>query len=158
MSSSVQPHAGKQVRLRWPYLGRPQVLLLIAAPMTIVASFLPWLETGLIGPVTGAALGGGPLTDGMLTFYAGVLAFPGVIWRSPRVLAAHLLVLGVPAVGVPVWRMAWALRQLPGFGEAWLPGPGMLLVIVSGIAALVALAMLAPALSQRTSAPVGDTG
>ena len=158
MSSSVQHHAGRQVRPRWPHLGRPQILLLIAAPMTIVASFLPWLETALFGPVTGAALGGGALTDGMLTFYAGVFAFPGVIWRSPRVVAAHVLMLGVAAVGVPGWRLMWALRHVPGFGEAWLPGPGMLLALVSGIAALVALAMLAPRLSRRKSAPVGHTG
>jgi hypothetical protein len=157
MSSSVQRHAGERVRPRWPYVGRPQILLLIAALVTMVASFLPWLDTGLFGAASGVALSGGALADGMLTFYAGALAFPGVIWRSPRVVAAHLLVLGAAAIGVPGWRLALALQHLPGFGQAWLPGVGMLLVIASGVAAFVALALLAPALSHRATPALSAT-
>jgi hypothetical protein len=148
MAGSVQHRAHPTPRVRWPYLGRPQVLLLVAALVTMVASFLPWLTTGL-GNASGAASGG------MLTFYAGALGLAGVFWRHPRVVAGHVLALAVVNIAVPAWRLAWALRTLPGFGQAWIPGPGVLLVLISGVAAAIVLVQLRPLMAQGTRSPPG---
>jgi hypothetical protein len=135
MADSVQRDARTATRLRWPYLGQPQALLAVAALVTIVASFLPWLDTAL-GSTTGVMAGG------LVTFYAGLIAFPGAIWRNRLVVAGHMLLLAAADIAVPGWRLLWALRRLPGLGEAWLPGPGMLLVLISGVVAAVALVRL----------------
>jgi hypothetical protein len=151
MARSAPGEAPARTRPRWPYAGRPQLLLAIAAPATLIASFLPWLDTAPLGPIYGAAAGG------LYTFYAGLVAFPGVIWRSPRVVAGHLLLLAVVDIAVPGWRLVWALRRLPGFGDAWLPSPGMLLLFVSGGVAAYAFAMLLPVASgQATPRTQGD--
>ena len=144
MSSSAQRRAGIVARPGRPGAGRPKVLLSIAALVTILASFLPWLDTALLGSVTGMAIGAGtqPIADGLLTFYAGLLALPGLLWRNPRIVAGHALLLAMVALAVPGWRLIWALQRLPGFGEAWLPGPGMLLVLISGVVAAVAAVQL----------------
>ena len=81
-------------RRRWPYLGQPQALLLVAGLVTVVASFLPWLDTPF-GTTNGATLGG------LYTFYAGLLALPGAILRSRRVVLGHALVLATVGLGVP---------------------------------------------------------
>lgn len=127
-------------RAKWPYLGQPQILLLIAGFVTAGASFLPWLPT-VIGDLGG--------TGGQITFYAGVIAMPGAIWRRAGVVAAHALILAVPALVLPLYRVAWAARQLPGFGDAWLPGPGLVLVAISGGVALYAAVQLL----QRAASP-----
>ncbi|HSK96129.1 MAG TPA: hypothetical protein VK891_05875 [Euzebyales bacterium] len=138
MAHSAQREATRsaRARARWPYVGQPQLLLAITAPITLIASFLPWLDTALLGPVNGATAGG------LFTCYAALLAIAGVIWRSPRVVAGHLLVLAVTNIAVPGWRFVWALGRLPGFGEAWLPGIGMLLVVTSGAVAAYGLVRL----------------
>ena len=146
MAHSVQREAHTATRLRWPFLGRPQVLLVIAALVTIVASFLPWLDTAL-GSSSGVMAGG------LLTFYAGLLAFPGVMWRNRRVVAGHIFLLAAADIAVPGWRFLWALRRLPGLGEAWLPGPGMLLVVISGVVATVALVQLLTATRAASGSP-----
>lgn len=120
-------------RAKWPYQGTPQVLLLIAGFVTIGASFLPWLPT-VIGDLGG--------DSGRFTFYAGVIAVPGAIWRRASVVAAHALILAVPALVLPIYRLGWAVRRLPSFGEAWLPGPGLVLVAISGGVALYAAVRL----------------
>src|SRR5690606_2732895 len=114
--------------------------------VTMVASFLPWLDTA-IGSFVGTASGG------LWTFYAAALALPGVIWRSRPVVMAHALVLAVAAIAVPAWRFVWALQRLPGLGEAWLPSPGMLLVFISGVVAAVAVTGLVPAAARRGAGP-----
>ena len=129
-------------RAKWPYQGTPQVLLMIAGFVTIGASFLPWLPT-IVGDLGGAA--------GRITFYAGVIAVPGAIWRRAPVVAAHALILAVPALALPIYRLTWAASRLPGFGEAWLPGPGLVLVLISGGVALYA----AVRLLQRTTSQDG---
>lgn len=146
MAQSTQGKAPARARPRWPYVGQPQLLLAIAAPATMIASFLPWLDTGM-GSISGAVAGG------LYTFYAGLVAFPGVIWRSPRVVACHLLLLAVVDIAVPGWRFAWALRRLPGFGEAWLPSPGMLLLFVSGAVATYAFVKLVPLVFGQGTSP-----
>lgn len=125
--------ASAGTRAKWPYLGPPQVLLLIAGFVTVGASFLPWLPT-VIGDLGG--------NSGLLTFYAGIIAVPGAIWRRARVVFAHAVILAVPGLLLPLYRLAWAARRLPGFGEAWLPGPGLVLVAISGGVALYAAIQL----------------
>lgn len=132
---------------RWPYLGRPQILLLVASLVTMVASFLPWLDTAL-GSTNGAALGG------LYTFYAGLIALPGAILRPRRVVLGHALVLAAVGIVVPAWRLAWALGRLPALGEAWLPGPGLLLVLISGgVAAYAAVTLLRSPAADGSRSP-----
>ncbi len=133
MAQSTPRGASAATRARWPYVGAPQVMLLVAGLVTTGASFLPWLPTPL------GDLGG---STRMLTFYAGVIAVPGAIWRRWTVVLAHTLILAVPAVLLPIRDLVWALRRLPGLGEAWLPGPGLVLVGISGGVALLAAVQL----------------
>lgn len=129
-------------RVRWPYVGRPQVMLAITSLITLIASFLPWLDTALFGSVSGAVAGG------LYTFYAGLLALPGVFWRNPRVVAGHVLLLAVADLAIPGWRLLWAFSRLPGFGQAWLPSAGLLLLLISGVVAAVAFVQLLPLISS----------
>ena len=111
----------------------------------MIASFLPWLDTAF-GSTNGAGLGG------LYTFYAALLAVPGVILRSRRVVIGHALVLAVAGLGVPTWRLLWAMRRLPAFGEAWLPGVGLMLVLISGgVAAVAVRGLMRP--SSRAGSP-----
>jgi hypothetical protein len=120
-------------RAKWPYHGAPQVLLLIAGLVTIAASFLPWVPT-VVGDARGQA--------GLITFYAGVIAVPGAIWRRAPVVAVHALILAIPALALPIYRLAWAAQRLPAFGSAWTVGPGLVLVFISGGVALYAAGRL----------------
>ena len=108
-------------------------MLLVASLVTVAASFLPWISTPL-GDLSGGA--------GTWTFYAGVTAMPGAIWRRAWIVLVHALILAVPAVLLPVQRLTWALGRLPAFGEAWLPGPGLVLVGISGGVATAAAVLL----------------
>lgn len=136
-------------RTRWPYQGAPQVVLLIAGLITMAASFLPWISTpfGAIG-VTGAGVI--VANASTITLYAGFVATPGAVWRSARVVMVHALVLAVPAVALPLLHLGWALRRLPGIGAGWVPGPGLVLVLTSGIAASYVAAVLWRRMSRRT--------
>lgn len=135
MADSTVRGGAAASRPRWPYLGSPQALLLVAGLATTVASFLPWLDTAF-GGTSGVVLGG------MITFYAGLLSVPGAIWRRRSIVIAHTLILAIPAIVVPTWRLVWAFDTLPAFGEAWLPGPGLVLVLLSGGTALYAAVRL----------------
>jgi hypothetical protein len=48
-----------------------------------------------------------------------------------------------------------ARRTLPGFGQAWIPGPGMLLVLISGAVAAVVAVQLLPVIAQGTRSSPG---
>lgn len=146
-------HADRRTgRVRWPYLGRPQILLLVAGLVTMVASFLPWLDTAF-GSTNGAALGG------LYSFYAGLIAVPGAMLRHRMVVVGHALVLAVVGTAVPAWRLAWALGRLPGLGQAWLPGPGLLLVLISGgVAAYVTAALLRARVTDASHSPTARAG
>jgi hypothetical protein len=135
MADSTPSDASAATRPRWPYQGTPQVLLLVAGLVATVASFLPWLET----PFGGAS---GALLGGTVTFYAAVFAVPGAMWRRRGIVLAHALILALPGIVVPLWRLAWAMRRLPGLGQAWLPGPGLVLVLISGCVAAYAAVRL----------------
>lgn len=141
MAERTTRTAGGRTRSRWPYQGAPQALLLLAGLITMGASFLPWISTpfGAVG-VTGA----GPIVENAsyVTLYAGFLATPGAVWRQARVVMIHAVVLAVPAVMLPLLQLGWALANLPALGAAWLPGPGMVLVLVSGLVAAWSAARL----------------
>ncbi len=139
-------------RARWPYLGRPQVLLLVAGLITMVASFLPWLDTAF-GSTNGAAVGG------LTTFCAGLIAVPGAILRRRLVVVGHALVLAIIGIAVPAWRLVWALDRLPALGQAWLPGSGLLLVLISGgVAAYAAAALLRARATDAAHSPTTRSG
>lgn len=153
MAHSAQHEAMPSARVRWPFVGRPQMMLAITALITMIASFLPWLDTAIFGSINGAVVGG------LFTFYAGLLAFPGVMWRNPRIVAGHVLLLAVADLTIPGWRLLWAWRTLPGFGQAWLPGLGMLLLLISGVVAAVAFVQLLPlATGARRPLPPSTRG
>ena len=147
MADSAQD-GGPATRRRWPYLGRPQGLLLVAGLVTMIASFLPWFDTA-IGAMYGAAVGG------LYTFCAGLIAVPGGFLRRRRVVVAHALILAVVGVGIPAWRLVWALRRLPALGTAWLPGVGLVLVLISGaIACWVAVSLMREPVQRGPRSPV----
>lgn len=149
MPDSGATAARSRTRVRWPYLGPPQVMLLVAGLATTVGSFLPWLDTGF-GAVSGLAIGG------RMTFYAAMLAVPGAAWRRRGVVIAHAAVLAAAALGVGGWQLLSAFRRLPAFGQAWLPAPGLVLVLLSGAVAAVAVVLLVRAgHPSRSGAPWG---
>jgi hypothetical protein len=129
-------------------MSRPKLLLVLAGFITIVGSFLPWFDTAF-GSTNGIVVGG------LTTFYAGLLAVPGVMWRRRAIVALHALLLAVAGIGVAGWRLLTAFQQLPAFGQAWLPGPGLILVLVSGGVAAYAFLQLS-GLLDRTTNPSRD--
>jgi hypothetical protein len=135
MAERTTQTAGGRTRSRWPYQGAPQALLLLAGLVTMAASFLPWISTpfGAMG-----VRGAGPIVENAsyVTLYAGFLATPGAVWRQARVVMIHAIVLAVPAVILPLVQLGWGLANLPALGAAWVPGPGMVLVLVSGLVAV----------------------
>lgn len=117
-------------RTRWPYQGAPQVLLLVAGLTTIIGTtWLPWVSSPL------GSLGDGTPGE-LITLYAAFVAIPGAVWRRARTVAIHAAILAVPALVFPLHRLVWALRTVPAFGDAWLPGTGMVVTLVSGGTAL----------------------
>lgn len=130
----AQSARGGQTR-RWPYLGQPQKLLLLAVPLCLFGSFLPWADTAF-GTYGGLAGGG------IWTLYAGVAGIPGVIVKRRLVGMAHALIMGAVATAIPAWQLL-RLLQLGGIGRAWLPGVGLVMVLGAGIMALNAARRLA---------------
>lgn len=142
MAKTTARDARSRTRPRWPYLGRSQIMLLVASLVTIIGSFLPWLDTGF-GSVNGLQLGG------LITFYAAAFAVPGAIWRNRWIVVGHAVLLAAVALGVGGWQLFRALRELPGLGQAWLPAPGLVLVLLSGLVAAVATAELVTGRAPR---------
>ncbi len=123
----TQPPRAAPTR-RWPYLGPPQKLLLLAVPLCLFGSFLPWADTAF-GTFGGLAGGG------LWTLYAGVAGVPGAIVKRRLIARAHALVMGLVATVIPGWQLL-RLLQLGGIGRAWLPGVGLVMVLGSGLMAL----------------------
>lgn len=129
-----QPDTATSARARWPYQGRPQLHLLLAAVPVLIGSFLPWLETSLM-TFPGTA---GP---GLWTLCAGVIALAGGMLKHRSLVLVHATIVAVAAIGLPVWQVARVL-QLVGWG-GWFPGTGMFLVVVGGVASATAAVRLA---------------
>lgn len=134
--STTSPQSAAGARVRWPYQGRPQLHLLLAAVPLVVGSFLPWLETGLL-TFPGTA---GP---GLWTLCAGVVALAGAMAKRRVIVLGHAAVVAMAGVGLPVWQVA-RMARLVGW-EGWFPGTGMFLVLVGGVASAVAAVRLARA-------------
>lgn len=116
----------------------------------MIASFLPWLDTAF-GATNGAALGG------FYTFCAGLIGLPGAILRRRGVVVGHALVLAVVGIAIPAWRLLWALGRLPGLGAAWLPGIGLMLVLISGgVAGWVVVSLLRTQAGPRSPVSPAD--
>lgn len=118
---------GTPTARRWPYLGSGQRQLLVASVMIMLGSGLPWVYTAfgtLIG-LRGA---------GLWTFYAGALALAGTVLRHRRLVRAHALLVGVVALGLPLWQLARMVAL--GLGGGWAPGVGLALVAGGGALAL----------------------
>ncbi|MCL8027453.1 hypothetical protein [Nocardioides bruguierae] len=102
-------------------------LLMGASLLVMFGSFLPWIDTpvGLVTGMQGA---------GLWTFYAAALGIAGVLVPFRSLAIAQAAALGVAAVGLGTWQLLH-LYLLVGLG-GWTPGPGIVMVIGGGVAAL----------------------
>lgn len=105
--------------------------LLLGSALVALGSFMPWLQTSL-GSLSGSR---GP---GLWTFYLAMLGFAGVMLPVAlrKLAGAQAALLGIGAVGLPVWQLVHTLN-LVGFA-GWMPGPGIVLVLGGGVLAAVA--------------------
>lgn len=101
-------------------------MALVAVLLAVVGSFMPWVHTGL-GNVSGAQ---GP---GLWTAYAAFVGLAGALLPWRRVAATHVTVFALVALVLPSWQVVHVLR-LVGTG-GWIPGTGLVLVLVAGILA-----------------------
>ncbi len=124
--SFVKPRAMR----RWPYVGVGQKRLLFAALATIAGSILPWLDTAF-GTFYGLQ------TFGLWSFYVGFFGLGGAFMPWRKVAIGHGVVLSLGAVGAPAYQLVHMLR-FGGFGRAWLPGWGLVIVAAAGVAAVYA--------------------
>ena len=129
LSAPSQPAHATAVRRRWPYAGRGQKLLLGASLVIMVASFLPWVDTA-VGTFTGMA---GP---GVWTLYAGFLGLGGALVRRRRLAVIQAVLTGATAIALPAWQLARLARICTW--NSCVPSTGLLLVLVSGVVALMA--------------------
>lgn len=118
---------------RWFRAGGGQRPLLLAAVLMAVGSFLPWVSTpfGTLGGLDGG---------GQLTFVASALGIGGSVVGRRTVAALSALGCGGAAVGLAGWQLGRLVR-LSVSTEAWgtlLPGQGLVIVLASGLLALVA--------------------
>lgn len=117
---------------------RARKLLLAATVLVVLGSFLPWVSTA-VGNVPGYRGGG------LWTFYTAMLGFTGAFLPWVRVAAVQAGLLALVALALPAWQVVHVLR-LVGTG-GWLPGTGLVMVVLGGILAAVAarkLALAAP--------------
>lgn len=116
-----------------------QLRLMAAGAFMALGGWLPWIYTQA-GVVVIGAVGAG-----LWVFYAGLLALAGgLLPRTLRVVAlVQAVLVGVVAIGLPLWQVVHLVR-LVRF-EGWAPGPGLVLSAFGGILALMAAVQLARA-------------
>jgi predicted membrane protein len=120
-------------RRRWPRAGAGQRPLLLAALLMGAGSFLPWVSTPL-GDFGGMAGGGA------WTLYAATMGLAGALVGKRLLASLSALVCGAAAVALVGWQLS-RLARLSSEADAWgtlLPGWGLLVVLASGLLALVA--------------------
>jgi hypothetical protein len=117
----------------WPYAGPGQRRMLIASILTILGSFLPWVDTaaGNFLGLQGA---------GLWTLSAGGIGLAGSLLRWRRTVIAHAVVVAVVPTILTVWQ-ALRLLRLCG-GGACAPGIGLALVLFGGLLATAAVRQL----------------
>jgi hypothetical protein len=93
-------------------------LLGVAAVVTIVAAFLPWVDSawGTFGGMSG---------PGRVTFYAGFIGMAGALHRRPAWLVWHAALLAAAALSVPIWQTVRLVAVCPPL--ACIPTAGLLL-------------------------------
>jgi hypothetical protein len=122
-------------RRRWPYHGRAQLLLPLAGLVLTIGGFLPWLDTAFGASFLGQ-------TAQLLVLSAGAIGLAGAAWRRRGAVVAHAAIVAVVGLGTALWYLGSAVATLPAFGEAWVPGPGLVLTLLSGGVAAYALLRL----------------
>lgn len=90
----------------------------------IIGSFLPWVQTSVrsYGGFEGA---------GRYTFYLGVLLLGAAFLPFRRVAAAQAALAGAGSLVLSGWQVTRLVGRV-GF-QGWLPGSGLVLVLVSGL-------------------------
>lgn len=112
-------------RPRWPYVGPGQQTLLWASILITVGAFLPWLMTsfGTFSGMRGA---------GTWTVFAGVIGIGASLMRRRRAVLVHAVGIAAIAIALPVWQVVHLLGTVGVRG--WLPGIGLLMTLVGGVA------------------------
>jgi hypothetical protein len=112
-------------RPRWPYAGHGQQTLLWASILITVGAFLPWLMTsfGTFGGMRGA---------GSWTVFAGVIGIGASLMRRRRWVYVHAVGIAAIAIALPLWQVVH-LATTVGF-RGWLPGIGLIMTLVGGVA------------------------
>lgn len=111
---------------------RPTAWLFIFAALIMLGSVMPWVDTiaGTLSGYQGA---------GLWTLAGGALVFAGALlhnlWRRQWITVTHAVVGGGVALVLAAWQ-GWRLVQLCG-GGACAPGPGLVLVAIGGLGALL---------------------
>lgn len=120
-------------RTRWPYAGAGQKPLLMAALLMVVGSMLPWVMTP-VGNLLGVA------GAGVLTLYLAVIGIAGALIRRRLPALIQATVTGAGAIALTTWQLG-RLAQLSAATDTWgqlVPGVGLIMVLASGLLALVA--------------------
>jgi hypothetical protein len=112
-------------RPRWPYAGHGQQTLLWASILITVGAFLPWLMTsfGTFGGMRGA---------GSWTVFAGVVGIGASLMRRRRWVHVHAIGIAAIAIALPLWQVVHLVTTV-GF-RGWLPGIGLIMTLVGGVA------------------------
>jgi hypothetical protein len=127
----VSKHSQKR---RWPYFS-PQFPLLFAAVGIFVGAVLPWAL------VLGHGIRGSPLAVSW-TLWAGLMTLAGGLVPRRTFFVLSALGGGGTAVALAVWQTVRILERCP-LSLDCLPGPGLGLVLVSGVGALVLVGLYA---------------
>jgi hypothetical protein len=126
---------------RWPYHGRDQRHLLIAAVIVLLGAVTPWVET-VVGTVLGVQGGG------MYTLAAGGMGLAGALYRRRWVVLTHGVVLAV----TPLLLSAWQVSRLVALGcdfRVCAPSYGLVLTVVgAGLATRAVVRLLRGSTAQ----------
>lgn len=119
---------------RWPYQGRPQRRLLVAALLVLIGAVTPWIDTvgGNVLGVQGA---------GMYTLASGGIGLAGAFFRGRAVVIAHAVVLAL----TPLVLGGWQAGRLVAIGcdfRVCAPSFGLVLTLAGGVIAAAATRQL----------------
>ncbi|MGH2751542.1 MAG: hypothetical protein ACRDK3_11825 [Actinomycetota bacterium] len=119
--------SGTGDRVRWPYLGTAQKILLGAGVAMWVGAFLPWLL------ILGQSLRAAPLAVSW-ALWAGLMtiASASVRWRGIATVSAAL------GGGGAIYLAAWQTTKLftVCVSAQCLPGPGLVVLFAAGVLAV----------------------
>jgi hypothetical protein len=133
MDTETTDQPAARTRPRWPYVGHGQQTLLWASVMITVAAFLPWLMTG-VGTFTGMR------GAGTWTVFAGAVGIGASLMRNRRFVLVHAYAIAAVTILLPLWQVAHMLNLVGLSG--WLPGIGLIMTLIGGVAIARATAEL----------------